>query len=280
MRRAAGHALDAGPFAPSRFADAASGLGKRPVGMSLDRQGHASSSACKVAPSSAFLSSPEGRHSQLSYKHMFYLCSIAIRINGAPIEMTSLNRLTTMTVACLGMIAASSQQAHAQDFTLFEHAIVLPEAEPQPARQYLPAIYQAGPADVSYREGLYMAAIAEAERRYGLPTNLLRALIWAESRFNPMAVSPAGAAGLAQLMPATARELGVRNRHDPLASIDGGARYLRDMLNRFDAVHLALAAYNAGPGAVSRSRGIPNNGETPQYVRSVLGRWQAIGTYN
>jgi soluble lytic murein transglycosylase-like protein len=52
------------------------------------------------------------------------------------------------------------------------------------------------------------------------------------------------------------------------------------MLDRFDAVHLTLAAYNAGPGAVSRSRGIPNNGETPQYVRSVLGRWQAIGTYN
>jgi soluble lytic murein transglycosylase-like protein len=163
---------------------------------------------------------------------------------------------------------------------LFEHAIVPPKTDQQPAREYLPAIYQAEPANVSYREGLYMAAIAEAERRYGLPTNLLRALIWAESRFNPMAVSPAGAAGLAQLMPATARELGVRNRHDPLASIDGGARYLRDMLDRFDAVHLALAAYNAGPGAVSRSRGIPNNGETPQYVRSVLGRWQAIGTYN
>ena len=194
--------------------------------------------------------------------------------------MTCLNRRTAIAVACLGMIATSSQQVRAQDFTLFEHAIVPPETDQQPAREYLPAIYQAGPAIVSYREGLYMAAIAEAERRYGLPTNLLRALIWAESRFNPMAVSPAGAAGLAQLMPATARELGVRNRHDPLASIDGGARYLREMLDRFDAVHLALAAYNAGPGAVSRSRGIPNNGETPQYVRTVLGRWQAIGTYN
>jgi soluble lytic murein transglycosylase-like protein len=163
--------------------------------------------------------------------------------------MTRLNRRTAIAVACLGMIATSSQQVRAQDFTLFEHAVVPPKTD-------------------------------EAERRYGLPTNLLRALIWAESRFNPMAVSPAGAAGLAQLMPATARELGVRNRHDPLASIDGGARYLRDMLDRFDAVHLALAAYNAGPGAVSRSRGIPSNGETPQYVRSVLGRWQAIGTYN
>jgi soluble lytic murein transglycosylase-like protein len=211
---------------------------------------------------------------------MFYICSIAIRINGAPIEMISLNCLTTITVACLGMIATSSQQVRAQDFTLFEHATAQPKAEQLPARQYLPAIYQAEPAGVSYRESLYMAAIAEAERRYGLPTNLLRALIWAESRFNPMAMSPAGAAGLAQLMPATARELGVRNRHDPLASIDGGARYLRDMLDRFDAVHLALAAYNAGPGAVSRSRGIPNNGETPQYVRSVLERWRAIGTYD
>ena len=216
----------------------------------------------------------------ISYRLMFYLCSIAIRINGAQIEMTCLNRLTAISVAFLGMIATSSQEVRAQDFTLFEHAIVPPKTDQQPAREYLPAIYQAEPANVSYREGLYMAAIAEAERRYGLPTNLLRALIWAESRFNPMAVSPAGAAGLAQLMPATARELGVRNRHDPLASIDGGARYLRDMLDRFDAVHLALAAYNAGPGAVSRSRGIPSNGETPQYVRSVLGRWQAIGTYN
>ena len=108
--------------------------------------------------------------------------------------MTSLNRLTAIAVACLGMIATSSQQVRAQDFTLFEHAIVPPKTDQQPARQYLPAIYQTGPADVSYREGLYMAAIAEAERRYGLPTNLLRALIWAESRFNPMAVSPAGAA--------------------------------------------------------------------------------------
>ena len=188
----------------------------------------------------------------------------------AKVEASKPSGIMATILACLGIIATSSQQVRAQDFTLFEHAIVPPKTDQQPARQYLPAIYQTGPADVSYREGLYMAAIAEAERRYGLPTNLLRALIWAESRFNPMAVSPAGAAGLAQLMPATARELGVRNRHDPLASIDGGARYLRDMLDRFDAVHLALAAYNAGPGAVSRSRGIPSNGETPQYVRSCL----------
>src|SRR3546814_3171216 len=103
--------------------------------MSLGRQGHASSSACKVAPSSAFLSSPKGRHSRLSYRRVFFLCSLSIRINGAPIEMTSLNRLTAIAVAFLGMIATYSQQVRAQDFTLFEHAIVPPKTDQQPARQ-------------------------------------------------------------------------------------------------------------------------------------------------
>src|SRR3546814_7084212 len=79
-------------------------------------------------------------------------------------------------------------------------------------------------------------------------------------------------------MPGTARYLGVTNRHDPVASIDGGARYLREMLDKFGQIHLALAAYNAGPGAVMRAGGIPRNNETPGYVRSVLGRWQAISS--
>lgn len=76
-------------------------------------------------------------------------------------------------------------------------------------------------------------------------------------------------------MPATARELGVANRHDPRENIEGGARYLRQMLDRFGSVHLALAAYNAGPGAVRKAGGIPRNRETPGYVRNVLGRWMA-----
>jgi soluble lytic murein transglycosylase-like protein len=124
-----------------------------------------------------------------------------------------------------------------------------------------------------YREAIYLPLIRQAELRHRLPPRLLQALIWAESRFNPLAVSPAGAAGLAQLMPATARELGVTNRHDPQQNIDGGARYLRQMLDRFGSVHLALAAYNAGPGAVTKAGGIPRNRETPGYVRSVFDRW-------
>ena len=126
-----------------------------------------------------------------------------------------------------------------------------------------------------YREAIYLPLIREAEARYRLPPRLLQALIWAESRFNPLAVSPAGAAGLAQLMPATARELGVANRHDPQENIEGGARYLKQMLDRFGSVHLALAAYNAGPGAVTKAGGIPRNRETPGYVRSVLDRWMS-----
>lgn len=186
-------------------------------------------------------------------------------------------------IVCLGATASLSVQALANEFVLYQHAAPRIEPELTAPPPGLPPI-ALSPArvlarsDVSYRENLYARAISDAERRYQLPAHLLRALIWAESRFDPMAVSGAGAAGLAQLMPGTARELGVMNRHDPMASIDGGARYLRQMLDRFEAVHLALAAYNAGPGAVSKARGIPMNGETPEYVRAVLDRWRSIAT--
>lgn len=178
----------------------------------------------------------------------------------------------------IGMMASASLLApcaHAQEFSLLEHRYEqagsagdqdLWTSEETPSRALLPA---------TYREALYEPLIREAEVRYRLPPGLMQALVWAESRFNPMAISPAGAAGLAQLMPGTARELGVSNRHDPAQNIDGGARYLRQMLDRFGDVHLALAAYNAGPGAVYRAGGIPRNRETPAYVRSVLQRWMA-----
>jgi hypothetical protein len=126
----------------------------------------------------------------------------------------------------------------------------------------------------SFRRASYLPHVYAAEVRYALPSGLLDALVWTESRYNPLAVSHVGAAGLGQLMPATARELGVTNRFDPVSNIDGAARYLRQMLDRFGVVHLALAAYNAGPGAVTRAGGIPRNGETPAYVRNVLRRWK------
>lgn len=126
-----------------------------------------------------------------------------------------------------------------------------------------------------FRRAAYLPHVYAAEAKYGLPAGLLDALIWTESRYNPFAISRVGAAGLGQLMPGTAKDLGVSNRFDPLANLAGAARYLRQMLDRFGTVHMALAAYNAGPGAVERAGGIPLNGETPAYVRDVLRRWRS-----
>jgi len=125
-----------------------------------------------------------------------------------------------------------------------------------------------------FRRATYLPHVYAAEAQFRLPAGLLDALLWTESRYNPLAISKAGAAGLGQLMPGTARDLGVSNRFDPTTNILGAARYLRQMLDKFRVVHLALAAYNAGPGAVERAGGIPRNGETPAYVRDVLRHWQ------
>jgi len=118
----------------------------------------------------------------------------------------------------------------------------------------------------------YQAAVHELAARFDLSPALIEALVWQESRWRENAVSPVGARGLAQLMPGTARELRV-NPDDPLANLEGGARYLRQQLDRFDGdVEKALAAYNAGPGRVERAGGIPRIRETQVYVAAVMGR--------
>jgi soluble lytic murein transglycosylase-like protein len=124
----------------------------------------------------------------------------------------------------------------------------------------------------------YAAEIDAAAARHGVDPALLRALIRAESNFDPNATSPAGAQGLTQLMPGTARSLGVTNPLDPAQAIDGGARYLRQALDQFDGdPRLALAAYNAGPGAVERFGGVPPYAETQAYVERVLGYAREYG---
>ncbi|ADU50689.1 Lytic transglycosylase catalytic [Thermaerobacter marianensis DSM 12885] len=111
-------------------------------------------------------------------------------------------------------------------------------------------------------------------RRHGLDPALLRAVIEAESGWNPAARSPAGALGLMQLMPATARALGVTDPFDPVQNLEAGARYLRQQLERFGDWRLALAAYNAGPGAVEEHGGLPPFPETRAYVEKVLRLWR------
>ncbi len=113
--------------------------------------------------------------------------------------------------------------------------------------------------------------ISSMARRYRIDQTLVKAVIRAESSYQPNAVSPAGARGLMQLMPATAARHGVRNIHSPVENIRGGVEHLRTLLDRYqDNVVLALAAYNAGPGAVDRYRGVPPYRETREYVRRVL----------
>jgi soluble lytic murein transglycosylase-like protein len=118
----------------------------------------------------------------------------------------------------------------------------------------------------------YDAAIAQAAARNGIEPALLHGLIQQESGFDPNARSSSGALGLTQLMPGTASSLGVSDPLDPLQSIEGGARYLGEMLARFGGNTAdALAAYNAGPGAVSQYGGVPPYPETQDYVNKVLG---------
>ena len=116
----------------------------------------------------------------------------------------------------------------------------------------------------------FAAEIDAAAARNGVDPALLRGLIRQESNFNADARSPAGAMGLTQLMPATAAGLGVTNPSDPAQSIEGGAKYLKQQLDRFGGdVSKALAAYNAGPGAVQKYNGVPPYAETQNYVRNV-----------
>lgn len=125
-------------------------------------------------------------------------------------------------------------------------------------------------AGTSQYRGIYLPVAQELARKHRIPEVLFVRLVQQESNWNPMVISHKGAIGLAQLMPGTARLMGV-DPYDPRENLEGGARYLRQQYETFGSWQLALAAYNAGPGAVREHGGVPPYRETQNYVRKILG---------
>ncbi len=141
----------------------------------------------------------------------------------------------------------------------------------QPPRTVIPDAAQPVPPYTGRYSGPYLTLARFAAKKHGIPDDLFLRLVQQESGWNPGAVSRAGALGLAQLMPDTARLLRV-NPRDPGQNLEGGARYLRQQYEAFGDWRLALAAYNAGPGAVIQYGGIPPYAETVHYVKAIMGR--------
>ena len=147
----------------------------------------------------------------------------------------------------------------------------------QVAKMAVPVAKTSGPTYSTYITAKTMPpqwkiVVTTIAKRHDLDPTLFEAVIWQESRWNPSALSPKGATGLAQLMPGTARQLGV-DPLDPVANLDGGAQYLKKMLDSFDGdVTLALAAYNAGPTRVLKHKAIPPFAETQNYIASIRQR--------
>ncbi len=139
----------------------------------------------------------------------------------------------------------------------------------QPPTVITPSKWNLPQYNGKYR-GQYLNMAKAAARKYGVPEDLFLRLVTQESGWNPRAKSHKGALGLAQLMPATARALGV-DPMDPRQNLEGGARYLKRQFDTFRTWHLALAAYNAGPAAVEKYGGIPPYKETRNYVRAITG---------
>lgn len=195
---------------------------------------------------------------------------------GAQSAIARIAELQTLVARATGVDPAAATSASAANGgAAFSQALASASAAAAPyaplgATGFGSNVTAAGGATGLGEPSPFDGLIAAAAQRHGLDPAVLKGLIRAESNFDPTVTSSAGAAGLVQLMPSTAAALGVADRLDPAQSIEGGARYLRQQLDAFGGdLTLALAAYNAGPGAVRRYGGVPPYAETQAYVQKV-----------
>jgi soluble lytic murein transglycosylase-like protein len=192
----------------------------------------------------------------------------------------TLSIFATLPLAGFCSVAHANVFERKQNGSLVEISQPVWRTDPSPVgegRYDSKAQHASGP---SQSQNVVRQHIQVTATRFGVDRNLVDAVAWQESRYNPRAISTAGAVGVMQLMPETARQLGVRNPHDVEQNVVGGTAYLRQQLERFgNNVPLALAAYNAGPGAVIKYGGIPPYRETQNYVRQIMQRLSATSTY-
>jgi len=169
------------------------------------------------------------------------------------------------------LLAGTFFVPHAAKLTPRTKASSAPTVASTPAPLVIPPSFDVG-VTTTFRlpPSAFDHLIAAASLKYSLDAALIRAVINAESAFDPLAVSSAGAMGLMQLMPTLAAELGVTDPFDPRQNIFAGSRYLKQLLDSYDGdISLALASYNAGPGAVERYNGVPPYPETQHYVKTI-----------
>lgn len=194
--------------------------------------------------------------------------------------MRNLGLALTTTLALTGAQATADTASTSWGMALFQNQLSVLDNRAseqysnsvrlQPPRAIIPLTALAVPSYIVRDNGPLRDVARTAARRHGVPEDLFLRLVQQESGWNVAAVSTKGAMGLAQLMPGTARLLGVDPR-DPVQNLEGGARYLKAQYNKFGNWPHALAAYNAGPGAVEKYRGIPPYAETRNYVRVIWG---------
>jgi soluble lytic murein transglycosylase-like protein len=193
--------------------------------------------------------------------------------NDAPADTLFLRAGKTMKIDALSCTAAACVATLPQgDIELRPFDVLRVEPDEEVDAEPVPAIASAmGVGADSIDSRTIERMVSDAATKYGLPRSLVRAVARTESAFNPNAISPKGAQGVMQLMPGTARDLGVTNAFDPAENIDGGARLIRQLLEKYEGrLAEALAAYNAGAGAVARHKGVPPYRETRNYIRKVV----------